>query len=234
MPHVKASVIIPTKQGISSDTVQMGFHFQAPAIEGGTEDAAVADSLRNFFVTPGPGQAATVKQFMSASLNFPLARLKIVSLDAPLPRYPYYDEPLDLGPVSGADNLPAELACVLSFGAPPVTGVPRARLRNRTYIGPLATSSMQQTVQGDTRVSATFRNALLAAAQGLYNAHGPTSTPTNGYRWTVHSTFRNPQAPPRYVAWAYVDDAFDVQRRRGVKRVARTADTSLLTAGIQS
>lgn len=116
-------------------------------------------------------------------------------------------------------ELPTEVAICLSFHSGYGTDVefapgarPRARDRGRIYLGPLTTSVLNyDSTIGRTFVSSAVRTSIANAAAALRD--------TAGNAWGVWSR-KNARIEPVETAW--VDDAFDIQRRRGERPVART------------
>jgi hypothetical protein len=89
---------------------------------------------------------------------------------------------------------------------------PRARDRGRIYWGPLTSDVLTQdggTMR--TRVKDTVRSDLMKKMQGLRD--------DPGFSWSVWSR-KNSTIDPVQVVW--VDDAIDIQRRRGEKAIVRT------------
>lgn len=116
-----------------------------------------------------------------------------------------------------AGALPSEVAVCLSFHGP-LTGVfeefgatrPRARRRGRVYLGPLDAAVMDS----NGYVSAQARLDIAAAADALMDQPSISDTP-----WVVYSRAEGSWYP---VVGGHVDNAFDIQRRRGLKSTART------------
>ena len=126
---------------------------------------------------------------------------------------------LPLGEVSGGSGLqglPNEVAACVSFYDNNVAGQ-----RGRIYFGPLASSAMNQTVPGDAQLAVAARNTLSTQAGLLRDKN------TNAARWAVKSVSRKDGSitadDPVYrtVKSGWVDNAFDTQRRRGVKPTER-------------
>jgi hypothetical protein len=117
---------------------------------------------------------------------------------------------------SGDTALPSEVAVVMSFRSTESPGLPPARRRGRIYLGPLNVAAIG--VVGGTvvpaRVHPTFVSAIIGKATILKAA-----LTAAGGSWVVHSAtlMREGSATPDHVVNAgYVDNAFDVQRRRGI------------------
>jgi hypothetical protein len=113
--------------------------------------------------------------------------------------------------VSGAQGLPSEVAVCMSFRAgygsdPEFAGStrPRARDRGRIFLGPLTKSVCEEVTNSRVRVSQSFRETVIDRAEALIAS-------TTG-AWSVWSRAAGTLDP---VVAAWVDDAFDTQRRRG-------------------
>lgn len=94
---------------------------------------------------------------------------------------------------------------------------PRARLRGRMFIGPLNDLTMNSS-DSDKRpkLNDTFRSTLGLAAQALAAQTDPHAQ--------LHVWSRRNE-DMHFVSTVLVDDAFDIQRRRGEKYVNRTSWT---------
>lgn len=128
-------------------------------------------------------------------------------------------------PSAGAtSNYPSEVACCLSFagdleGVPEETGMtrPASRRRGRVYLGPLNVMCNQDAaLNTEPRVDAATRLLILTSYQAMIDVlQGlPSSifhvvySPTSGNTYTVKT--------------AFVDDAFDTIRSRGVVSAVRS------------
>jgi hypothetical protein len=118
----------------------------------------------------------------------------------------------------GGLPLPSELAVVLSYHASDTsipehgTGTrPRSRYRGRIYVGPLQQSALaQDSTTHRATVTTAVRETLTASAVSLLAAE-PT--------WSVWSRKDKVLRP---VVGGWVDDAWDIQRRRGEDPLVRT------------
>lgn len=140
---------------------------------------------------------------------------KFFDLDEPEPRVPFA-ELTGRGPASsGTTAAPPELALCMSWKAEPISGFPAGRLRNRIYIGPLAQSALNT----DGRPAAAFVTALAAAGQILLDA-----SELESWDWVVYSpTQAAASQPPSFpIMEGWVDNEFDIQRRRGRAGTARS------------
>ena len=126
-------------------------------------------------------------------------------LDDPEPRAPVLEEVFDVGTTGTGDALPPELAVVVSFEAPQQSGEPQARRRGRLYFGPLDNVLNGTTGQIGTAVVDDFVNAL----DTLLTTNAAATT----WAWAVYSRANDSAIE---VTHGWVDNAFDIQRRRGL------------------
>lgn len=119
-----------------------------------------------------------------------------------------------------SDNLPPEVAVCLSFHGD-LTGLversgatrPANRHRGRIFLGPLTTGTVHKIT--DTKV-AEVRDV---PRQAICDAAGRIIAGVFGATWCVWSRANAALYP---VVGGFVDNAFDTQRRRGVKTTLRT------------
>lgn len=124
-----------------------------------------------------------------------------------------------LGATAGMTNLPSEMAICLSFHAayandPEFQGLarPRARDRGRVFLGPMNNGGMSQDANNVPIIGIAYRDTIEAAAVALMNRPN--------HAWSVWSR-KNAAVEPVVGGW--IDDAWDIQRRRG--EAARTRTT---------
>lgn len=137
--------------------------------------------------------------------------VKMYAAGGPTPNYPYYESTFDLSSAPSGGTLPSEVALCLSFQGVRTAGNPQARRRGRIYLGPLDTG-----VNSSGRPSTTDITTILDAAEAFYD---DVALITTAGVWAVWSP-TDGQAVPLTEAW--VDDAFDTQRSRGLGRTTRT------------
>lgn len=217
------------KSGQVEDQVVNTFHFvkgddHTDLVAG--DVTAVADALDQFFnVVVGGG--TPVRNFLAEStMATQKHAYKFYNMDDASPRVPYAQPPAqNVTPIISTAALPSEVACCLSFRGLQASGMNMARARGRVFIGPLNTSAMEvDATTGQPRVAAAMQTALCASANRMRDtlAAGP-----NLINWCVYSpTTRNGAGDAfdavTICAIAWVDNAFDTQRRRGLKASART------------
>lgn len=199
----------------------------------GTEDqrsADIAGALSAFY--------NAIDAYLSQNINSPM-RIELYDHADATPRTPIWDVTQTLGIVTPVP-LPNEVASCLSFRSALTSGVNRRRAHGRVYIGPLNIDAATDSV-GDTRPNSAFRTAVTAAADA-YLLPVPNSGSLSVIEWSQFSKSRalglgigvpHPANEPNYTAeqlddgykpvvLAWVDDAFDTQRRRGLRPSTRT------------
>lgn len=124
--------------------------------------------------------------------------------------------PSEVNGGSMLSGLPNEVAACVSFHDANVAGQ-----RGRIYFGPLSSSVLNATIPGDAQLAAASRLTLGNAAAALRDKN------TNAARWAVKSVSRKDGSITRdnpvyrTIKSGWVDNAFDTQRRRGVKATER-------------
>lgn len=138
--------------------------------------------------------------------NFrPVIDFRFFDLADPQPRAPRYEAGYNIGPKPAVEALPHELAVVLSLRSAQVSGVPVGRRRGRLYLGPFNENANAQGFVDQPCINAIV-NATDQLMTGLRNAVlGPVT-------WEIYSPT---DGIMREVVHAHVDNAWDVQRRRG-------------------
>jgi hypothetical protein len=214
---IRAQSIFRGFSGLPEDRFVTTMHFRTPS---GTAEAlhfAEADEkVRSFWLDPNPGSTNDPGSIAS-NLGPQVVRgpgaleVRCYHLGDPEPREPVITQHEVLGTAS-TSALPSEVAVCLSFAGE--RSLPSTR--GRIYVGPLAHSALQlETTSKRPRVAAHVMLQLVDAAQRI--AGGTDSEPA---RWVVYSPTTNTST---LIRQAYVDDAFDTQRRRGEAPVNRTA-----------
>lgn len=179
---------------------------------------ALTNHVQSFYSAVAAGGGSSIASFMGKLTDAPGARVKIYDMSDLPPRQPLQDliyEPTGHGTGTGP-NLPNELAACLSYSAAPATGIPMARRRGRIYLGPFGLEALEGAGTSDNHVSTQLRTAATKAALDL-----AAQCAVDGYIWAVHSTAGAFAAP---IARVWMDDAWDIQRRRGTRPTARTTE----------
>lgn len=217
-------VKLPAKSSIPADTVQHSWAFES-SVGDATHRASIATALQNFYnnvpsggtVAPGAYLSDTVSRTTSPFVVFYDVTSSLTGTRHGSP----VDE-ITFGaglPAASGAALPSEMAACLSFHGDYGTDVefgvgtrPRARDRGRMFFGPLLQLAMDQdATTRRPRLTSAFRTNLTLAMGTLAAIADPF--------WAVWSrraiAFKN-------VTGGWVDDAFDVQRRRGEAPVVRS------------
>jgi hypothetical protein len=208
MPVIRAMVCIPKTSGIPRDAVTNTLYFNGIDTTS-TTLAAIAGGL--------DGAYLNMRGYLSNKLNLALAVYKFYDMSQPEPRPPLAQTPMVLsGGTASTSSLPPELAIVVSFKGAPFAGVPPSRQRGRVYLGPLGHLGVIDTAGYPENMAATVQSAAVGFGDSLLSA----SDASPNYTWVVRSTVgATPGVWPVVAGW--VDNAFDIQRRRGVTSTVR-------------
>lgn len=246
MPEILVVATLPHLDGYARDDVKNTFAFET--VDSG-DVQEVMEAVRDFYIVdPGAGQ--TIGGILSGTRTRVANACFVEAFDISghLDGSPH-GSAIDslnftLTAAGGESNLPSEVAICLStrsfdfdtvaesgpvaalptpsraqeMGAPATYSgrtKPRSRRRGRVYIGPLRNSALTQDLaDGRARVSDAARNIISGAADDLAHPAGSVS-----WNWCVWSR-RN--AALHQISTGFVDDAFDIQRRRGEDAILRT------------
>lgn len=150
----------------------------------------------------------SVMPLISATVNSSALPYKTYNDGDPRPRSPRFTGNLTPTALTATQFGPDEIAMVMSFQADRVSGSVQSRRRGRVYIGPIGQLNSDRPPAGNITTLRNAGSTLVAASL----AH-PTM------RWVVHSRANNGYS---VVTNGWVDNAWDVQRRRGVRATSRT------------
>jgi hypothetical protein len=184
--------------GVSKDRAQNVWHFIADNLT--ALDLALVQ-LTTFY--------AAVDGTFSNLVATTGHQLKCYDLADLEPRAPVRDQGIGTLSVGGAP-LPTELAICISFQGPRQSGVEQARRRGRLYLGPMASAN----VATDGRVISGAMTVIGGALQNMLDASQAAAT----WAWAVYSR-KNEAAIEVTNAW--IDNEWDVQRRRGREATQR-------------
>lgn len=216
--HVIAQVVLPRTTGLPEDVVTNTFHFGRVSVPYSTAVGVIATALQNFYNSPpSPATTFPLANFINATISRTSNACKVNCYDgelAPTSRPPTTTV-WTLGAAASSNALPDESALVLSFRNNSSTLAPAARRRGRVYIGPLNYDAVSGVTSGDSRPDSTFISRLNACAKRLQ-----AEVSAGGVEWKIYSPTDNAL---RMVQESWVDNAFDVQRRRGAKSTSRTS-----------
>lgn len=223
MAILRVQHIYRHKNEIAKDVYVNTFHFQTPNANATPTlaDAAV-DIVDDFYnVAHDPALAGyapgAICHFIAQATLVPKRdSYKVYDLSEPKPRAPMLEE--ERTPVQANDpnpsNIPAEVAVALSYSAAKGGGIP-ARRRGRIYLGPFLTKILSTTPQKDSRPGEDFLRIACKAGYALMNA-----ATARGLTWVTYSPTNDAAYP---IVEVSCDNAWDTQRRRGIKPSDRTS-----------
>lgn len=138
--------------------------------------------------------------------------IKTYAMVDPEPRAPIDDFVWSFTNAPTGNPAPPELALCLSFQGARISGEPQARRRGRIFVGPLDVGD----IHTDGRPTSGLIDDVVLLGQSFLAA----SLSMTGGRWVVWSPT---DASSAEVTDGWVDNAFDIQRRRGVSPTVRTS-----------
>lgn len=198
MTQVRAMFVGQGGTMLPEDRFVNTFHFVTPAGDSATNQDLVADALKVFYGSVG----GYLQEYVQRA-----AEIRTYDMADAEPREPTI-WPFTLPARIQAGGLPEECCVCLSYhGDPPVT----PRRRGRIYIGPLIPGVVENaTTTVPPQIGSTFRTVLAAAGLTLSEA---------GVGWSIYSTVTSTFIP---ITGGWVDNATDIQRRRGSQATTRT------------
>jgi len=203
--------------GLAEDQFVNSFHFIKSGLLG-PDYENVEEMLYNFYTGEDFSETPSIANFMTTSNINGDYTLKVYDLEQEKPRTPVYVSSGAISP-GGADSLPTECAAVLSFQRTVESGENQKRRRNRVYLGPWAV-----TANDDGMLKGELVERLLFQARELLNSSINSVT----WKWNVYS----PTDDDAGVVWTgWVDNAWDTQRRRGIRKTARGTFSALTPVG---
>lgn len=219
---ILAKIEMKHTSGLLEDTCVNTLHFGGSPV--GANFLAITQAIDQFYNQVHSGSGRALSEFLSSELSrADLVQVKYYE-DKPkpapgapsLPNLPVATGAFFLQPpISQGNNLPEEVAVVMSFQGPPLTGVSQASRRGRIYVGPLIIAALT----GGGRPTASFIAGLVGAGQRLNDA---SAVAGGANEWGVYSPTNDTFTP---VTNGWVDDAADTQRRRGQSPTLRTTWT---------
>lgn len=209
MAIYRFQLTMPMDTALPADAITNTWYFSNPAAPVITDYDNVRDMLKDFYTHAPSAGGSALTTYLSDSLASPVS-VKAYNLSDSAPRAPRYTSTFTWAP-AGASQIPAENAIVLSYQAAQTSGVPQSRRRGRVYLGTWATSALNV---GNGRVNATVQLQIARAAHDLRAAALASAT----WEWVQWSPTTQEATT---VDNGWVDDAWDTQRRRGVKATNR-------------
>lgn len=245
----RAQVVMKHTDALQRDALSNVFHVKVPA-SGAPTAEAIAEAVRDFYTATPAGEAGALYNFFGAQIANTGHEVRMYRYeDTTAARVPYDSAPPDhvevfdlLSRGTPDASLASEVAVAVTLRNLASTSIPLAQRSGRVFIGGLDTGCTAQ-VSGVARPSAAFRSQLLNCAKQLVaNLHTLCGASYGLIVWSrpyagraAESAFRAdgtalPALPSRVgaarlVDQVSVDDAFDTQRRRGERALARTVAT---------
>jgi len=201
MADMRLQVTLKTADAVPENYITNSWAFTGADAFG--EDAGVKTAITAFY--------NSWLTYMSPSITQNGHFLKYYDQTAPAPNYPYNETTFNLSGVPAGTALPSELAVCLSFQGARAAGFPQARRRGRVYLGPF-----------DTGATTADRpaTALLTALGSAAATFGAAIDALSGdIQWAVWSGSDQLSVP---ITDGWIDNAWDIQRRRGVVYTSRT------------
>lgn len=238
MPLYRAMVVHQHESGLPKDRFVNTFHISTPGAVSVADAEALAEKVRDFYtVDVAPATEAVSDQFSDVVRLaghevrvYPIDEATGVNLsgDGEPPIWTEVFDHLSRAAKGSRTGYPSEVAACLSYKNTTAGAIPVARRRGRIYLGPLAMLLGEEGTNQIPRIPLVWRDFFIDAAQRL-----ATALDGLGFSWGVYSRPYEGREPivrpgrPTLPAIAarpgnflvidsfWMDDAFDIQRRRG-------------------
>lgn len=226
----KVTISLAHLSGITADQEVMSLYYDRGVEPVAADYDALATSLVAFFNSVATGAAYSLLSRMApciavAGTPHTLRWYNVPAVRGPLGS-PVASRTFGFTAATGANGLPAEVACCMSYQRTYGTDVefngsmrPRARDRGRIFLGPLSYEALTQ--DGTTKelyIASTMQTVVTKAAQKFLH-DDPLA---NSWSW-IH--FSPTEWTWDAVTKVWCDNAFDTQRRRGVDPTTKTTVT---------
>lgn len=199
MANLRVLCELNMTSGIATDKVVNTWHVTGPTTE--QDQINLVTAWKNFLLA--------IDEMFPETVAAGGHNVKIYNLADAEPRAAIRDEPVSGLTIPAVDGLPSEMAICISYQGNRQSGVDQARRRGRMYIGPLRVSTCDTGYVADSYVT-----LLINAFTDFVDELG-----TYGFTFVVYSRMDEAFVE---VTNGWIDNAFDVQRRRGVDPTART------------
>ena len=198
---IRAQVIIKTADNVAENFVSNSFAFNVDVTA--TAPALLTPLIKDFYDDLVTYYPTTIAQNGH--------EIKYTLLPGTPPNYPFDTDVWNFATAPNGVSMAEELAVCLSFQGDKEAGLPQARRRGRIYIGPLDNTSANGN-RPSSAIITSLANAAASFADAVTNLGGNTW-------WAVWSVANQEGVP---ISNGWVDNAWDVQRRRGVDPTSRT------------
>lgn len=225
MGQLLATMTLHQRDGVPADDVQNSFAFTTATVPPSAAEIDDITAALDNFLNANQSLGVAVGHYLAESVDSAANRVDVDffdltgHLDGTPHGSPIASRSFTLVAPPDSSPLPAEVAICLSYHSAFGTDLeesgsmrPKARDRGRIYLGPLNILTLSEDSAGhEAFVTPNCRQTIAEAAAG-FGADLDLAT------WCVWS---RADAALKPVVAGYVDNAFDVQRRRGVKSTAR-------------
>jgi hypothetical protein len=201
MTNIRAQVILHTTSAVPADYVSNSWAFTLASTAGA--GALLTPILKTFY--------DSIRSYISPTIAASGHEIKYSLLPGTPPNYPFDTDLWAFGSGPAGTAQPEELALALSFQGNRVAGFPQSRRRGRIYMGPL-----NQAAFTADRPAAAFMTAAANAAIALKTSVAAIG---GGSSWIIWSQVDQAAVD---VDNGWIDNAPDVQRRRGLAYTSRT------------
>lgn len=244
MTDLLTTVTMPSVSGLAEDSIVNTFCLKSDVGVDAAVILDWHNAISNFYNGLSAGQGVRVGAYLASTLSRVanagimktyditgklLAEVPEGSPAGTKPRPPAHGSPIAEDPFTltapdTTGNLPPQIQAVITLRgrdalAQPVEGAgdtrPRQRRSGRLFIGPLNTSAQSAVANQITRPSATFRDNLMRACEGLQD-----QLVDGDYIWSVWSRASGALFGIERVE---VDDSFDVLRSRKAAPTVRNS-----------
>jgi hypothetical protein len=226
----KVVITLNEKTKVTKDAVQWSLYFDRGTTPTSLDFDHLQTVLQTFLSGVSTGQVTPLSSYLSKGLDNAVGAHTARFYAVPTTRgplgSPVATRVLSTTALASTTTLPSEVAVCLSYQRAYGTDVefsggmrPRARDRGRVFLGPLHTGVLNMDpITFETRVITAFRTDITAAAKQALGA----AALAQSWIW-VH--FSPTEWSWDAVTGAWIDDAFDIQRRRGLLPSIKTVVT---------
>lgn len=217
MATCRVQTVLQGASNLPEDRFINTFHFHIPGAPGiipfDDYSDTCLDAVSQFWLNVAPNDAlgSRISPFVKRA-----ATLSAYNLELPEGEREPKTIGITLGAAAADSGMPEEVAiCLTMHGAPPVT----PRRRGRLFIGPIVNGS-QNVDNGDNLLPSRVQLSGANNIGGLLAATAVRLSTFVGAGWSIRSVTPAENFVPIVGGW--IDNAFDIQRRRGPDPTART------------
>lgn len=206
MTHWLTQISLDRSTHVPADRIVNTLHWDVTVTDELTQSESLASILETFYSTISPVLSDLVSPDDGNTIKF-------FDMSDPEPRVPFRDREFVITDDFGTGRLPAECCICISFHGDPVSGANMKRRRGRIFIGPISPDAVN-VEGGDVRVDLTERTLLAESFEEMVGAAALVGAEL--------CVFSRADSALYGVVGGWVDNAVDIQRRRGSTATART------------